>query len=151
MKKLLYIFVAISIIFSACEEEDAAPTPSGTIADVVGVWQLQGLYDAANQSVFDNIEQENCALQSTVTLESNGNGLNTDYQLENMISGPCISSTIGFTFSYINSTTLEYIFFPGTPLEISRTVTLNTPTTLMVPISNNGGNLDGSYGLWEKQ
>ena len=29
MKKLLYTFLAVSIIFSACEEEDTTPTNTG--------------------------------------------------------------------------------------------------------------------------
>ena len=43
MKKLLYTFLAVSIIFSACEEEDAAPPSSSAICGNVNM-----LIDGAN-------------------------------------------------------------------------------------------------------
>ena len=79
MKKLLYTLLAVSIIFSACEEEDAAPTntnnngnnSSGTIADVVGVWYYIGHYDAlGNLYDYWTTEQENCVAQSNLILQS---------------------------------------------------------------------------------
>ena len=53
MKKLLYTLLAVSIIFSACEKEEKNSSnnnsnnnSTGTIADVVGEWQLEGIYNA---------------------------------------------------------------------------------------------------------
>ena len=38
MKKLLYTFLAVSIIFSACEKEDNSPN-NNISASIVGVWE----------------------------------------------------------------------------------------------------------------
>jgi len=39
MKKLLYTFLAVSIIFSACKKEDAAPpNASPTVTELEGTW-----------------------------------------------------------------------------------------------------------------
>ena len=85
MKKLLYTLLAISIIFSACEEDDATPSTNnnnntGTITDVVGVWEFEGLYDASDNLIYDflNIEDENCKMQSNIVLQSDENAI---YQL----------------------------------------------------------------------
>jgi hypothetical protein len=41
MKKLLYTLLAVSIIFSACEEEDESPTNSiNDSTSIVGLWEL---------------------------------------------------------------------------------------------------------------
>jgi len=41
MKKLLYTFLAASIIFSACEQEDEEPTNSSSNStSIVGLWEL---------------------------------------------------------------------------------------------------------------
>ena len=163
MKKLLYTFLAVSIIFSACEEEDAAPgntnnngnNSSGTITDVVGVWKFIGEYDASgNLQIYSDIVLENCVLQNDITLQSDGNAISTHHYLQDEDSGPCISENYIFTFNYINSTTLEFLIANISPCgDIA--VTLPTPTQLRVPhCSSDDGNtgwLDGWYSLYELQ
>ena len=39
MKKLLYTFLAVSVIFSACEEEDEEPT-SNNSPSIIGAWTI---------------------------------------------------------------------------------------------------------------
>ena len=154
MKKLLYTFLAVSIIFSACEEEDTAPNTNnnttGTIEDVVGVWLFQGFYDATgNLESFYSIDVENCQLQTNITLQSDGNAITEWHYLENEVSGPCISSNQAFSFNYINSSTLQFILPTscGNP-----TVTLNNPIQFKVPVCNgDNGQWEGDYSLFEKQ
>ena len=67
MKKLLYTLLAVLIIFSACEKEEESSSnnnsnnnTTGTIADIVGVWQLEGFYDASDNLIndaFNNTDQ----------------------------------------------------------------------------------------------
>ena len=160
MKKLLYTFLAVSIIFSACEEEDVAPNTNnnnsnnnntGTIADVVGIWEFKGYYDSAgNLESFYSIEAENCALQSILNLELDGDLILTDYFLQDEISGPCISQSFVFSYNYINSTTLEFII-PASNCG-NFTVTLVSSTEFHVPVCNgDNGSFDGDYALYEKQ
>ena len=156
MKKLLYTLLAVSVIFSACEEEDTAPAntnnngnnSSGTISDVAGVWNYIGHYDAlGNIEAFPSTVYENCELQSSITLQSDGNATWTDYYLDDETTGPCLSQTNAFTFTYINSTTLQFIFPSscGNP-----TVTLPISTQFKIPSCNGDtGTLDGGYLLFE--
>ena len=156
MKKALYTLLAVSIIFSACEKEDDTPSntnnngnnTTNTIADVVGVWQLIGYYDAlGNLESFNSTASENCALQGTITLQSDGNGITTFFYLQDEISGPCLSSDYVFTFNYINSTTLEFI---NTSSCGNNVVTLPVSTQLRIPMCNgDDGSFDGSYVLYE--
>jgi hypothetical protein len=152
MKKLLYTFLAVSIIFSACEEEDAAPTStnnsSGTISDVVGVWDFKGYYDSSgNFEPFGSTTEENCMLQGSITLQSDGNATVTEYYLDDEISGPCLSAINPFTFTYINSTTLQFI----TPSSCGNpTVTLPIPTQFRIPTCNaDTESWDGGWLLYE--
>ena len=155
MKKLLYTLLAVSLIFSACEEDTPLPAPNnngnnstGTIADVVGVWNYIGHYDAlGNLEAFPSTVYENCELQGSITLQSDGNATWTDYYLDDEISGPCLSQTNAFTFTYINSTTLQFAIPSdcGNP-----TITLPIPTQFKIPSCNaDTGTLDGGYLLFE--
>ena len=155
MKKLLYTFIAVSLIFSACEEDTPLPAANnngnnstGTIADVVGVWDFKGYYDSlGNFESFNSTTEENCKLQGSITLQSNGNATWTDYYLDDGISGPCLSQTNAFAFTYINSTTLQFTIPSscGSP-----TITLPIPTQFKIPSCNGDtGALDGGYLLFE--
>ena len=153
MKKLLYTLLAVLIIFSACEEDTPAPAPNnngsnstGTIADVVGVWDWIGEYDAlGNSDTLDPI-YEACITQSTITLQSDGNAIWTGYNLQDG-SGPCLSESQVFTFNYINSTTLQFII-PS--VCGSATVTLPIPTQFKIPTCNaDTEDYDGGYILYE--
>ncbi len=159
MKKLLYTFLAVSMIFSACEEEDAAPAANnnsntGTIADVVGVWKFIGEYDASgNLQDYPNVDYENCVLQDDIILQSNGQAILTYHYLQDEISGPCLSESFIFSFNYINSTTLEFLFSINNLSPCGNlTVTLPTPTQMRTPHCNgDNGSLDGWYSLYELQ
>jgi len=156
MKKLLYTLLAVSLVFTACEKEDEEPentnnngnNTNNTIADVVGVWNLIGYYDAlGNLDSFNSTASENCALQGSITLQSDGNGIIAFYYLQDEVSGPCISENYLITFNYINSTTLEFIMASscGNPV-----VTLPNPTQLKIPMCNaDDSSFDGSYVLYE--
>jgi len=155
MKKLLYTFLAVSVIFSACEEDTPLPAPNnngnnstGTIADVVGVWDFKGYYDSSgNFESFNSTTEENCKLQGSITLQSDGNATWTEYYLDDEISGPCLSQTKAFTFTYINSTTLQFAIPSscGNP-----TITLPIPTQFKFPSCNADiPALDGGYLLFE--
>ena len=155
MKKLLYTLLSVSIIFSACEEDTPLPTANnngnnstGTIADVVGVWNFKGYYDSlGNFESFNSTTEENCKLQGSITLQSNGNATWTDYYLDDEISGPCLSETRAFAFTYINSTTLQFTISTscGNP-----TITLPIPAQFKIPSCNGDtGALDGGYLLFE--
>ena len=154
MKKLLYTLLAVSLIFSACEEEDAAPintnNTSGTISDVVGTWEFKGDYDnTGNLYPFYSIDVENCQLQGTITLEADGDAIWTMHYLEDEISGPCLSESQVFSYNYINGTTLQFIFPSACG---NATVTLPTSTQFHVPSCNaDNGSYDGGYLLYEKQ
>ena len=163
MKKLLYTLLAVSIIFSACEEEDAAPTntnnnnnnnnSSGTIADVVGVWKFEGVYDiSGNQTdAFNNIADENCRLQSNFVLQSDGSSINQSYYLENDNSGPCLYQTTVCDFEYINSTTLQFLVADLCASSIVVTIVNNIEARVPVCIGDEGV-YDGSrYMLYVKQ
>ena len=155
MKKLLYTLLAVSIVFSACEEDTPLPAinnngnnSTGTIADVVGMWQFKGYYDAlGNLEGFNSNDALNCILQTSITLQSDGNATWTNYYLEDEISGLCLSQTNAFTFNYINSTTLEFIIPQdcGNP-----TVTLPNSSQFRIPTCNaDNGNWEGDYLLYE--
>ena len=155
MKKLLYTFIAVSLIFSGCEEDTPLPAANnngnnstGTIADVVGVWDFKGYYDSSgNFESFNSTTEENCELQGSITLQSDGNATFTQYYLDDEISGPCLSQTLPFTFTYINSTTLQFAIPSscGNP-----TITLPIPTQFKIPSCNaDTGTLDGGYLLFE--
>ena len=154
MKKLLYTLLAVSIIFSACEEDTPLPAANnngnnstGTIADVVGVWNFKGYYDSSGNFESFTITEENCILQGSITLQSDGNAIWTDYYLDDEISGPCLSQTNAFTFTYLNSTTLQFSIPSscGNP-----TITLPIPTQFKIPSCNGDtGTLDGGYLLFE--
>ena len=155
MKKLLYTFIAVSLIFSGCEEDTPLPAANnngnnstGTIADVVGVWDFKGYYDSSgNFESFNSTTEENCELQGSITLQSDGNATITQYYLDDEISGPCLSQTMAFTFSYINATTLQFAIPTscGNP-----TITLPIPTQFKIPSCNaDTGTLDGGYLLFE--
>jgi hypothetical protein len=53
MKKLLYTFLAVSIIFSACEEEDASPANTNNNnsgnnnnpSNLIGDWHSEEVFD----------------------------------------------------------------------------------------------------------
>ena len=141
MKKLILLLLCVPLIFLTSCEEDTPTSP-----DVVGIWNYIGHYDAlGNISSFPSTAYENCELQSFITLESDGNATWTDYYLEDETSGPCLSQTNAFTFTHINSTTLQFIFPSscGDP-----TVTLNIPTQFQIP-SCSEGSWDGGYSLFE--
>ena len=155
MKKLIYTFLAVSTIFSACEEDTPLPAnnnngynSTGTISDVVGIWQFIGYYDAlGNFEAFNSIDAQNCILQSSITLQSDGNATWTSYFLQDEISGPCLSQTNAFSFNYINSTILEFIIPQdcGNP-----TITLLNSSQFRIPICNaDNGNWEGDYLLFE--
>jgi hypothetical protein len=122
MKKLLYTFLAVSIIFSACEEEDAAPTNTnnnnnnntGNSSSLVGVWHFQGHYDLSgdlDSSIYFNEEDYACALMGYIEIHENGFGTYVEYGLDNDISGPCnIKEVSEFQYEYVNSSTLEFSF-----------------------------------------
>ena len=159
MKKLLLILLCLPFLFTSCEKE-AQQSPSsgnnnannstGTIADVVGVWEYKGRYDNnGNLESFSSIDYENCILQNTITLDSAGNAIVILHYLENENSGPCLSSTQLFTYNYINSTTLEFILpsICGNP-----TVTLPSSNQFQLPTCNgDNGIYDGGYQLYELQ
>tara|TARA_R110001632_G_scaffold117925_3_gene230117 strand:+ start:104 stop:574 length:471 start_codon:yes stop_codon:yes gene_type:complete len=155
MKKLLYTLLAVSIIFTGCEEDTPLPAANnsgnnstGTIADVVGIWQFKGYYDAlGNLEAFNSNDAQNCILQTSITLQSDGNATWTNYGLQDEISGPCLSQTNAFTFNYINSTTLEFIIPQdcGNP-----TITLPNSLQFRIPTCNaDNGNWEGDYLLYE--
>ena len=156
MKKLLYTILALSIIFSACKKEEQVTTntnnngnnSANTISDVVGIWEFKGDYDAlGNLLPFESTVQEDCALQSTITLQSDGNAIWTGYYLQNEISGPCLSESQVFTFNYINSTTLEFIIPSSCG---NATVTLPSSTQFKIPSCNaDTETYDGGYLLYE--
>ena len=54
MKKLLYIFLAVSVIFSACEKEEDSNSNSSiniTVSNMTGIWEATSLVlDGANLS-----------------------------------------------------------------------------------------------------
>ena len=80
-------------------------------------------------------------------LESNLEEIIIDYYLDDEISGPCLSQTNAFTFTYINSTTLQFAIPSscGNP-----TITLPIPTQFKIPSCNGDtGALDGGYLLFE--
>ena len=160
MKKLLYTLLAVLIIFSACEKEEESSSnnnsnnnTTGTIADIVGVWQLEGFYDASDNLIndaFNNTDQENCMLQSNIILQSDGNAINQWYYLQNEIDGPCIYESMAFSFQYINSTTLNFLTTNSCGNSVVATIINNTQ--LRGPICNgDDGTYDGSYMLYEKQ
>tara|TARA_B100000767_G_C19411770_1_gene388278 strand:+ start:63 stop:536 length:474 start_codon:yes stop_codon:yes gene_type:complete len=156
MRKLLYTLLAVSLIFSACEKEDDTPSntnnngnnTTNTIADVVGVWDFKGYYDSSgNYESFNSTTEENCILEGFITLQSDGNATWTNYYLDDEISGPCLSETLAFTFTYINSTTLQFAIPSscGNP-----TIILPIPTQFKIPSCNADiGTLDGGYLLFE--
>ena len=155
MKKLLLILLCLPLLFNSCEEDTPLPATNnngnnstGTIADVAGVWDFKGYYDSSgNFESFNSTTEENCKLQGSITLESNGNATWTDYYLDDEISGPCLSQTLAFTFTYINSTTLQFAIPSscGNP-----TITLPIPTQFKIPSCNGDtGALDGGYLLFE--
>ena len=52
MNKLLYTFLAVSLIFSACKKEEEEPTNNNTnitVQNIVGVWNINSL-------VYDDID-----------------------------------------------------------------------------------------------
>mgnify|MGYP001487691721 FL=1 len=155
MKKLLLICF-LSFILTSCEKEESSSNnnsnnnnTSGTILDVVGVWNYIGHYDAlGNLEAFPSATYENCELQSYITLQSDGNATWTDYYLDDEMSGPCLSQTNAFTFTYINNTTLQFVFPSscGNP-----TIVLPSPTQFKIPSCNaDTGTWDGGYLLFEK-
>tara|TARA_B000000437_G_C11562289_1_gene271732 strand:+ start:230 stop:700 length:471 start_codon:yes stop_codon:yes gene_type:complete len=156
MKKLLLILLCLPFLFTSCEkeEQDSASSSNnnstGTIADVVGVWQYKGKYDnSGSLEPFFSTDYENCVLQNTINLDSLGNVIWTSHYLENEVSGPCLSSTLVFTYNYINSTTLEFIFpsICGNP-----TVILPSSNQFELPTCNgDNGTYDGGYMLYELQ
>ena len=55
MNKLLYTFLAVSLIFSACKKEEEEPTNNNTnitVQNIVGVWNINSL-------VYDDIDYTN--------------------------------------------------------------------------------------------
>ena len=143
------------ILFISCNKDDDTPDNNnnnngnnltGTIADVVGVWQFIGHYDASGNIGNQSPSIVACLTQSTITLDSLGNGIVMDYYWNNGI-GPCLSQSIVFSFNYINSTTLEFI----TPSSCGNpTVTLPIPTQFKIPSCNaDNGSWDGGYLLYE--
>jgi len=151
MKKLLLILLCLPLLFSTCKKEEVEPTNSGnnstgTITDVVGVWDFKGYYNSSgNFESFNSTTEENCELQGSITLQSDGNATFTQYYLDDEISGPCLSQTLPFTFTYINSTTLQFAIPSscGNP-----TITLPIPTQFKIP-SCSEGSWDGGYLLFE--
>tara|TARA_B110000008_G_scaffold56223_1_gene55739 strand:+ start:140 stop:625 length:486 start_codon:yes stop_codon:yes gene_type:complete len=161
MKKLLYTFLAVSIIFSACKKEDEEPNnsgnnntgnnSSGTIADVVGVWNYVGHYDALGNLYDDwTTVQENCVAQSNLILQSDGNAINQWYYLQYENSGPCIYENMVFSFEYINSTTLNFLTPNCSGTSNTSVATIINNTQLSGPTCSDGV-LDGGYILYEKQ
>ena len=159
MKKLLYTLLAVSIIFSACKKEDEEPTntnntgnnSSGTIADVVGVWNYVGHYDALGNLYDDwTTVQENCVAQSNLILQSDGNAINQWYYLQYENSGPCIYEDMVFSFEYINSTTLNFLTPNCSGTSNTSVATIINNTQLSGPTCSDGV-LDGGYILYEKQ
>ena len=81
MKKLLYTFLAVSMIFSACEEEDAAPS----LPIFTGITETQ-----STGEIVGNIDSSDWTLdyswsQVEKNLFSNYNDLTHNYNVYNMI------------------------------------------------------------------
>ena len=71
MKKLLYIFLSVSIIFSACEKEDSNSNSNinTTVSNMTGIWEATSLVlDGANLSSLATILYW---LKADMTLEEN--------------------------------------------------------------------------------
>ena len=72
MKKLLYTFLAVSIIFSACEKEEESNSNSNiniTVSNMTGIWKATSLIlDGANISSVATILYK---VNSDMTIEEN--------------------------------------------------------------------------------
>lgn len=145
-----------ALLFNSCEKEEEINNSTnnsaiGTISDVVGDWKLIGRYDAAgNLETFMSLDYENCMLQTSFSLESDGDAVMDAHYLQDEVSGPCVSQTIIFQFNYINSTTLEFINISSCG-NIAINI-INNGDRIKIPDCNgDDGTFDGGYSLWEKQ
>ena len=76
MKKLLYIFLAVSLIFSACEKEDESNNISNntniTVQDIVGEWDITSLvYDGIDYTTVPGFESAAYIINSDNTFSQN--------------------------------------------------------------------------------
>jgi len=59
MKKLLYTFLAVSLIFSACKKEDDSPnsgSTNNTSASIIGIWEMASHTGTYTQGYLDPIQ-----------------------------------------------------------------------------------------------
>jgi len=157
MRKLIYIFLAVSMTFSSCEQEDEQPSVNnnisntGSIADVAGVWQYLARYDDSVSLVVWSVEEQNCFTQTTITIDASGNAFVEYYSLGG--TGNCIVQSIPGQFLYVNTTTINSVGSTTTqcPL-ISCTISASQlQVPVCISIDNGSGFFDGSYDLYEKQ
>ena len=83
MKKLLYTFLAVSIIFSACKKEDEEPT-SNSSPSIIGAWTINTLI-LESSIISDTLSPEDIGFATTLDFRTGGilyehrsNGIDTN-------------------------------------------------------------------------
>lgn len=73
MKKLLYIFLVVSVIFSACEKEEENPTNNNiSIQNMVGVWHASSFFlDGLDYTTVAGVGIIEFILKSDMDFQSN--------------------------------------------------------------------------------
>jgi|TARA_B110000263_G_C15068385_1_gene400700 hypothetical protein len=71
MKKLLYTFLAVSIVFAACKKEDEEPTNNTNLPSIIGAWTINTLILESNISS-DTLSPEDIDFMSNLNFTTNG-------------------------------------------------------------------------------
>jgi hypothetical protein len=152
MKTLYTLLILFSfIIFNSCSEEEDNINPvvnNGSINDVAGTWNYIGEFDLNNNLIDEDTPQSICASQDYMILENNGNAVFIGHYLENEIDGDCISENGVFQFTYVNSSTLNFI----TPSSCGNaTIALNNNQIKWYICNGDTDSYTTEYRLFEKQ
>ena len=85
MKKLFYIFLSLSVIFSACEQDISSPLANNNSASLYNIWQLSskittisngdqyniGIYiDSANQVIYNGVINQLSSVSALILLSN---------------------------------------------------------------------------------
>ena len=126
MKKLLYTFLAVSIIFSACKKEDEEPT-SNNSHSIIGYWnsfewsiiQNEGYWTAYpnGQKVITNTQSQTDNFWLDLLFDSNGDAAGIDEDGDAIITDwikngdTLLMDVYNFTISTLNSSYLTLELF----------------------------------------
>ena len=149
--KLLFISILIFAVSCQDDDEEINPVNNGNINDVVGTWNYLGEY-TVDGNLINGIEgsaSNVCSSNDYIILQDDENAVLTYHFLENEIDGDCISQTIAYQYTYINSSTIQFLNVPSPCGNATVSISNNQ---MKIPICNGDTeSFETDYALYQKE